>query len=77
MSKQDIRLKTVVIVEKDHEYLRGRCAVTGVLRWSNSPYDAWGTRKMDKAMRVAWKLGGSVRLFNPIVGQIKDLKIAV
>jgi hypothetical protein len=77
MSKQDIRLKTVVIIEKDHEYLIGRCVVTGVLRWSNSPYDAFGSRSIDKAMRVAWKVGGNIMLFNPIVGQIKSLKRAV
>ena len=46
---------------------------TGELRWSLSPWDAWRTRDLEAARRVARKVGGELRLFNPIVGQERAL----
>lgn len=66
----DIRLYTRCIVEKNGEYLLG---LWGFPRWSNSPYDAWHTRTKADAIRVAWKLGGHLMLFNPIAGQLVPL----
>ena len=65
----NIRSKTALIIEKDGEYLAG---IGGIFqRWSLSPYDAWKTRKRDKAFLVAWKVKGNIMLFNPVVGQLK------
>ena len=50
------------------------CDLNGNLRWSRSVYDAWRTKDRMSAYRVAWRVGGSVLLFNPIVGKTKSLK---
>lgn len=76
MDKDYIRRLTAVIVERDRKYLSGICQVTGKIIWSNSAYDAWSTRNLDTAMRIAWKVGGSIRLFNPIVGKVKKLRLS-
>ena len=62
---------TSLVIEKDGEYLVGVIVGTRILRWSNSPYDAWMTRKPESAARVSDKVGGQIMLFNPIVGQIR------
>ena len=65
----DIRLQTSLVIERNGEYLVG---VSGAFqRWSNSPYDAWKTRRKDFAHKVAWAVKGDIVLFNPIVGQLK------
>ena len=69
--KMDIRRLTCVIVRKNGEYLVGRVIYTGELRWSTSPYDAWRTRKKEKAAEVARKVGGVMVLFNPGVGETR------
>lgn len=71
MPKDDIRLYTRLIVRNGNEYLVGVQMVTGQLRWSTSPYDAWGTRIRLNARMVAEKTNGTIYLFNPIVGQLK------
>jgi len=72
LSRTDIRLQTSLIIEKNGEYLVG---ISGMFpRWSNSPYDAWRTRKRDNAHKVAWAVKGNILLFNPIVGQLRLLK---
>ena len=67
----DIRTKTCIIIRKNSEYLVGYIVFTDELRWSDSPYDAWKTRNKEKAAEVAWKVGGVMVLFNPIVNQRK------
>lgn len=68
----DIRKATCLIIERDGEFLVGASELG--LRWSISPYDAWSTRDKMTAFRVAWKVRGRLFLFNPIVGQLKELK---
>ena len=65
----DIRKLTGIIIEKDGMYLVGRCPVTGSLLWRDSPYDAWRTRRRDKAFIVADRVNGRRFLFNPASGE--------
>jgi hypothetical protein len=68
----DIRKATCLIIERDGEFL---VAVSELgFRWSVSPYDAWSTRDKMTAFKVAWRVRGRLFLFNPIVGQLKELK---
>ena len=59
------------MIRKNGEYLVGTILGSKELRWSNTPYDAWKTRDMEKARRVAKRTGGIMVLFNPVVRQIK------
>lgn len=68
-----LREKTQLIVRKDGEYLQ--CLdYFYKLRWSTSPYDAWSTRNLADAQKVAEKVGGELWIFNPIVGSLKKYK---
>jgi len=68
MTGKDIRMKTQLIVRKDGAYLSG---LSLFIRWRESPYDAWMTRNIGDARKVARKVGGELMLFNPIVGQLR------
>ncbi len=70
----NIRECTVVIIKRGAEFLVGRIPYTTELRWSRSPYDAWKTRKKETAQAVAHVVGGDLWLFNPIVGQLKEME---
>ena len=70
--KMDCRAFTNLVIHKDGEFLVGCMLGTQVLRWSNSPYDAWMTRNTESASIVAEKVDGEIYLFNPIVGQIRQ-----
>ena len=70
----DIREKTGIIVQKDGEYLVGAIIGSNQLRWSQSPWDAWITRNTVHALMVASHVGGVRMLFNPVVGQIKEMQ---
>lgn len=70
----DIRLLTRCVVQKGKLYFKCLDMFYGVMLWTDSPYEAWSTRKLDTAYRVAWKLGGSVRLFNPAVNEVAPLR---
>lgn len=70
----DIRTLTGIIIRKDGFYLVGRDPF-GRLLWSNSPWDAWRTRRRDHALMVADKIGGTRYLFNPVAGQIKRMEL--
>ena len=65
----DIRLHTGLIIKKDGKYLVGKVLDSNILRWSDSPYDAWKTRIRAKARSIAEKTSGEIMLFNPIAGQ--------
>ena len=67
----DIRKATCLIIRKDGAYLVGTILYSTDLRWSNSPYDAWMTRRKEDAVRVAGAVGGELVLFNPIVKQMR------
>lgn len=69
----DIRRETCLIIRRENEYLVGRVIYTGELRWSLSPWDAWRTRDIEAARRVAGRVGGVPVLFNPIAGQMKEV----
>lgn len=69
----DIRLKTCLIIRKNGKYLVGLDYIRNRFNWSNSKYDAWRTRDRRTARIVARECGGILMLFNPIVGQIRDL----
>lgn len=71
----DARCYTGIIIEKNGEFLVGTVLFSKELRWSNSPYDAWITRQRDKALLVADKVEGRRLLFNPVVGQIKEMSV--
>jgi len=70
----DIRTKTVLIIRKGNEFLVGRILYSNDLRWSLYAREAWYTRNREDAEAVAEKVGGTVMLFNPIAGQLREAK---
>ena len=70
----NIRRKTQLIVKRGSEYLVGRILGSKDLRWSRSPWDAWGTRNREAAEYWARRTGGDLWLFNPIAGQLREVK---
>ena len=74
--KQDIRLRTCLIIKKGNEYLVALTSITRKPMWSTSQYDAWQTRCREDAERVARYFGAQIYLFNPIVGQLRRFKNA-
>ena len=71
----NIRTKTVLIVQREGEYLVGRIFGSHDLRWSKSPWDAWNTREKEAAQFVARMVGGKVMLFNPVSKEIREAKL--
>lgn len=69
----DIRTVTGIIIEKDGLFLVG-CDLFGRLRWSSSPWDAWKTRRRADALKVADRIGGKRYLFNPVAGQLREMR---
>ena len=69
--KDDIRRKTCIIIRKNNRYLVSRKISCFDLRWSESRNDAWRTRNMELAAKVARKTGGIMVLFNPIIQKTK------
>ena len=65
----------MLIVRRGTEYLVGRIPYSIELRWSRSPYDAWGTRSRESAEKVARMVGGDLWLWNPVAGQLREAKI--
>lgn len=72
--KADIRLSTCLVIKKDGQFLQGNQMGTGILVWTNSPYDAWKTRCRGDAERVAFLVKGEILLFNPVIGKIRKAK---
>ena len=70
----NIRKATRVIIKRGAEYLVGTVLYSKDLRWSDSPWDAWATRDMEKAERIARRTGGDLWLFNPIAGQLREVR---
>ena len=71
----DIRRETGLIIRKDGQYLVGKVMFSEELRWSASPWDAWRTRIRANARSVAEKVDGEIMLFNPVAGQIREMKL--
>ena len=70
----NIRTKTCLIIRRGAEYLVGTILYSTDLRWSRSPWDAWRTRSRESAEKVAAAGGGELWLFNPIAGQIREVR---
>lgn len=71
----DIRRRTVLIIRSQGQYLVGYVMGTMILRWSESPYDAWATRKWEDAERMARMVDGELMLFNPVAGQLRPAEV--
>lgn len=69
--RNDIRRKTCIIIRKNSEYLVGTIMYSTDLRWSIYTHDAWRTRDMEEAEKIARRVGGVMVLFNPILNQKK------
>ena len=67
----DPRLLTCVIIRRNGEFLVGRVFGSRKLRWSVSRYDAWRTRDLEKARKIARKTGWITMLFNPVIGKTR------
>ena len=71
----DIRKYTGIIIRRNRLFLVCKSDVTGKLCWSASPYDAWLTRNKQYAHSIARVVGGSMVLFNPVAGQVREMII--
>ena len=71
--KQDIRLRTVLVIEKDGKYLSRKETVTGTILWDQHLSSAWRTRNKGLAELMVAIHGGNLVLFNPIVWRVKAL----
>lgn len=69
--KQSLASKTCLIIRKHGEYFVGWNYFYKRFGWSTSAWDAWRTRDREAARRVAAKTGGTLYLFNPIIGEMK------
>ena len=72
---QDIRLRTCLIIKREDEYLVSSTSIVKIPTWSRSPWDAWRTRSVERAKRVAERMGGTLYLFNPMVGQLRKAAV--
>ena len=70
----DIRECTVLIVKRGSMFLVGKIPYSAEFRWSDSAYDAWRTRNRGTAENVARIVGGDLWLWNPVVGQLREVK---
>lgn len=70
----DIRECTVLIVKRGSMFLVGKIPYSAEFRWSDSAYDAWRTRKRETAENVARIVGGDLWLWNPVAGQLREVK---
>lgn len=70
----NIREETCLIIRRGAEFLVGTILYSSDLRWSTSPYDAWRTRTREHAERVARGTGGTIWLFNPAAGQLREAR---
>lgn len=67
----DLKDYDVLVVMKGPIFLRGMYAGDKVARWTSSAYEAWSIGSRMQAQKVADKLGGVVRTFNRITGQVR------
>lgn len=67
----DISKYDRLIIEKDRQYLT--CVKDLRMQWHWSPYHAWWDKRgrKDITKAIAWRIGGKVRRFNPITGEIR------
>lgn len=65
----DLKEYDRMIIRRNGYFLVGM-GEDGHLRWSTSPYDAWHHKKRQYVIRVAKRVGGKMKIFNPINGRI-------
>lgn len=65
----DIRNYTRIIIRKNRLFLSRKEMLTNTIVWNNSTYEAWFTRDKHEAAKMALKTGGTMMLFNPIIGK--------
>lgn len=70
----NIRRNTCLIIRRGQEYLVGRILYSTEYRWSSSPWDAWRTRNREDAEAEAQQVGGDLWLFNPVAGQLREVR---
>lgn len=68
-----LRMATALVVFRDGKYLSRKEMLTGRIIWDQHLSSAWRTRNRDKARKTAEKYGGTLRLFNPIIWEVKRL----
>lgn len=74
-NRKFMKQATVLIVRRGSDFLVSRIPYTLEYRWSTSPYDAWGCRKVKTAKEVARKMGGDLWLFNGITGELREARV--
>ena len=70
----DIRLNTRIIIRRGPGFLVGRILYSTEYRWSTSPWEAWWTRDRETAEYEARRVCGELWLFNPVAGQLREMK---
>lgn len=70
----NIREQTCLIIRRGPVFLVGRILYSTEYRWSDSAWDAWRTRRWEKAERIAQRTGGEIWLFNPVAGQLREAR---
>lgn len=71
----NIRKQTQLIVKRGQDFLVGTILFSTDLRWSSSPWDAWGTRNREAAQKVARKVDGELWLWNPVAGTLREARL--
>jgi hypothetical protein len=72
MNMDELRKQTCLIIENQGKFLVGFNGFS--LRWTESYSDAWRTRDIETAKKVADRFGGSIMLFNPVVRQLRKYR---
>ena len=70
----DIRKRTKLIVKRGNQFLVALTSITKQPKWSVSPYDAWGTKELLKAKKVAEYFNAKIYMFNPCVGMMREYR---
>ena len=70
----DIRSETCLIIKRGSRFMVGKILGGPELRWSDSPWAAWRTRDREQAEKVARVIGGDLWLFNPVAGQLREVR---
>jgi len=68
----ELKKQTCLVVMKNRCYLSRTLLSTGTVLWSNSLYEAWRTRSRKEAEMEAKRYGGTVMLFNPVIGKVRE-----
>lgn len=75
MDRDYLRRKTCLVIRRNGEYLVALSSMVKAPKWSENVYDAWQTRRIEDAQKVASKMGGTIWMFNPVVGQLREANV--